>query len=81
MLTEYIQTAMQHARYEILADDNTFYGEIPELQGVWANEPTLERCRETLREVLEDWIVLGLRLGHTLPIVDGIELTPDLEVA
>ncbi len=78
MLTEYIQAAMRRARYEILEDD-TFYGEIPGFQGVYANAETLEDCREQLREVLEGWIVLGLRLGHSLPIVDDISLAIELE--
>lgn len=67
MLTAYIQAAMRHAHYELL-DDSTFYGEIPGFQGVFANADTLEVCREQLQEVLEGWIVLGLRLGHLLPI-------------
>lgn len=73
LLTDYIRAAMGHARYEILPD-GTYYGEIPGFQGVYANEPTLEACRESLQEVLEGWIILGLRLGHTLPEVDGISL-------
>ena len=76
MLTEYIAAAMHHARYEILPDDGTFYGEIPECQGVWANADTLEACRDELQEVLEDWILLGVRLGHPLPVIDGISLNP-----
>ena len=71
MLTEYIQAAMRRARYEILSD-KTFYGEIPGFQGVYANAKTLEGCRQELQEVLEGWIVLGLRLGNVLPVVDGI---------
>ena len=78
MLTEYIQAAMRRARYEILQDD-TFYGEIPGFQGVYANAETLEDCREQVREVLEGWIVLGLRLGHPLPAVDGISLAIEME--
>ena len=74
MLTDYIQAAMRRATYEILPDDNSFYGSIPGFQGVWANTSTLEACRVELREVLEDWITFGLRLGHLLPVVDGIEL-------
>lgn len=73
MLTEYIRAAMHRAMYEILSD-GTFYGEIPGFQGVYATTETLETCREQLQEVLEGWIVLGLRLGHALPVVDGIEL-------
>jgi predicted RNase H-like HicB family nuclease len=74
MLTEYLQAAMRHAKYEILEDDGTFYGSIPECQGVWANAPTLEECREELREVLEGWVLLGIAHGHDLPVIDGISL-------
>jgi len=81
MLTEYIRAAMRQAKYEILPDDGTFYGEIPGFQGVYANADSLEACREQLQEVLEGWIVLGLRLGHTLPVVDGFELIVAQEAA
>ncbi len=74
MLTEYLHAAMRMAKYEILPGQ-TFYGEIPEFQGVYANEDTLEACREQLQEVLEGWIILGLRMGHSLPEIDGIELS------
>jgi len=70
MLTNYIKTALHKAIYELL-EDGTFYGEIPECQGVWTNAATLENCREQLQDTLEGWIILGLRLGHTLPIIDG----------
>ena len=73
MLTRYIHSAMSRATYEIL-EDRTFFGEIPGFSGVYANADTLEGCREELQEVLEDWIVLGLRLGHKLPVVDDIRL-------
>ncbi len=69
MLINYIRTAMHKATYELL-EEGTFYGEIPECQGVWANAATLEGCREKLQDALEGWIILGLRLGHTLPILD-----------
>ena len=58
---------MNKARYEILEDD-AYYGEIPGFQGVFAYADSLEACREQLQEVLEGWILLGLRLGHHLPI-------------
>ena len=64
---------MRRAVYEIL-EDGTYYGEIPGFQGVYANAQTLAGCAEELQEVLEGWIVLGLRLGHFLPAVEGIEL-------
>jgi predicted RNase H-like HicB family nuclease len=80
MLTSYIQSAMRHAKYEILSD-GTYYGEIPGFQGVYVDANSLEDCREQLQEVLEGWILLGLRLGHALPIIDGIDLSIHQEVA
>ncbi|WP_392532665.1 type II toxin-antitoxin system HicB family antitoxin [Nostoc sp. C117] len=80
MLINYIRTAMHKATYELL-EEGTFYGEIPECQGVWANAATLEACREELQDALEGWIILGLRLGHTLPILDGVDLNFTKEVA
>jgi predicted RNase H-like HicB family nuclease len=78
MLTAYIQAAMRHATYEILEENEGFYGEIPGLQGVLGSAPTLEGCREDLQAALEGWLLLGLRLGHTIPPVDGIDLMAPL---
>ncbi len=66
MLTDYISQKLTQARYKIL-DDGAYFGEIPGLQGVWASEKTLEKCRETLREVLEEWLILKLRDGDSIP--------------
>jgi len=59
MLTNYISQKLAQARYKIL-EDGTYFGEIPGFQGVWASEKTLEKCREVLREVLEEWLILKL---------------------
>lgn len=80
LLTDYIRVAMRRATYEILPD-STFYGEIPGLQGVYANAASLDDCRQELQEVLEGWIALGLRLGHPLPVVDGVALVIETEAA
>ncbi len=73
MIRGYMDAAMEHAHYEML-DDNSFYGEIPECPGVFANEITLEQCRKTLDEVLEGWIILRLRENLDLPVIEGIDL-------
>jgi predicted RNase H-like HicB family nuclease len=75
MLLEYIQAGLRHAKYEILPDDGTYYGEIPEFNGVYANANTLEECREQLREVLEEWVLLRVHRNLRLPVVDGIGLS------
>ena len=79
MLTDYMKAALKRAKYEILEDDGTFYGEIPDLPGVWANAKTLEECRDQLEEVVEDWILLGVRFGDPIPILDGIDLNIKME--
>ena len=73
MLTSYIHTAMAHAHYEILPD-GTFYGEIPDCRGVWADGTTLEACREKLQEVLEEWIIFRLTNDVSLPAIGGVAL-------
>ena len=65
---------MRQAKYEILSDDGSFYGEIPNLQGVYANAATLEDCREELAEVLEGWILFRVSRNHPLPVVNGLSL-------
>ena len=74
MLSKYILSAMKKAKYEILEDDNTYYGDIPGFKGVYANADTLEDRREELEEVLEE--CLSLRISRNLPIheIDGIKL-------
>lgn len=67
MLMEYLNAALKHARYEILADEGTYYGEIPECNGVYANANTLEECREELIEVLEEWILFRVHQDLPLP--------------
>ena len=74
MLTEYLHAAMRHAKYELLPEDSTFYGEIPHFQGVYANASTLEQCREELNEVLEEWVFFRISKNLALPVVDGLEL-------
>jgi len=75
VILEYVQAALRHARYEILPDDGTYYGEIPQCRGVYANAATLEECRDQLREVLEEWILFRVHRNLGLPTIDGIELT------
>ena len=74
MFCEYIHAALSKATYEIIEDEEPFYGEIPDLRGVWANGMTLEECRENLRGVIEGWIALRLRLGLSIPPINGLTI-------
>jgi predicted RNase H-like HicB family nuclease len=75
MLLEYLQAALRHAKYEILPDDGSYYGEIPECNGVYATASTLEACREELREILEEWVLFRIYKNFSLPEIDRIELS------
>ena len=74
MLTDYVEAAMRKAKYRILNGGEGYFGEIPRFRGTWANASTLEDCRDELREVLEDWMLVRVRQGLTLPIISGINL-------
>lgn len=73
ILSEYLNQALAQAEYDKL-EDNSFSGRIPSCQGVIAFNATLRGCEDELRSTLEDWLLLGLKLGHTLPEVGGINL-------
>ncbi len=73
VLTDYVNRLMARAEYDKL-EDGTFASRIPECPGVVAFGTSLTECQNALRSTLEDWIVLGLKLGHQLPIVHGNEL-------
>ena len=80
MLTDYIAAAMRNAKFETLCD-GTVYGEITGIQGVYANEDTIEQCRQELQSGLEGWIILGLELGHILPEIGSVNLSTKERVA
>ena len=76
MLTEYIDQALRRARYELIEDDETpYYGEIPELPGVWASGRTLEACRQELKEVIEGWILVSVRQSLDIPRLGSAEIS------
>jgi predicted RNase H-like HicB family nuclease len=81
MLTKYLEAAMRHAHYEIVADDQSYYGEIPPCRGVYANARTLEECRSELAQVLEDWVLFRIYKNLALPKIDGIKLTVKKDTA
>ena len=76
ILTEYVDQAMAQADYDKL-EDGTFSGRIPACQGVVAFGATLRQCQDELRSTLEDWIVVGLKLGHSLPVIAAIDLNKE----
>lgn len=80
ILSDYVDRAIAKAIYDKL-EDGTFTGRIPVCKGVIAFASTLRECEDELRSTLEDWILLALKLGHSLPVIDSIDLNkePTLE--
>ena len=74
MITEYIQAALNKAKYKIIDDAESYYGEVPGLDGVWATGKTLEECRRNLAEVIDGWIVIRLRERLPIPPIAGHEI-------
>ncbi len=74
MLIEYIEEALRRARYEIIDDEEPYYGEVAELKGVWATGKTLEECRNSLKEVIEGWILLSIKKGLPIPRLGDFEI-------
>jgi predicted RNase H-like HicB family nuclease len=79
VLVEYLREAMRRGKYKIL-EDGTYYGWIEELPGVWASAGSLEECREELESVVEDWLFLGLKMGHDIIPLGDIDLNRQVSV-
>ena len=75
MLTEYIEKALEHAHYELIDDEEPYYGEIKLLQGVYATGKTLEECRKNLKEVVEGWLIISLKKGLPIPKIETLEIS------
>lgn len=65
---------MSRAIYEIIEDEETYYGEAPELLGVWATGKTPEECRENLQMAIEDWIAFSLRFNLAIPAIEDCRI-------
>jgi predicted RNase H-like HicB family nuclease len=76
VLSEYVEQAMAEAAYDKL-EDGTYAGRIPACPGVIALGGSLRECESELQSTLEDWILLGLRVGHPLPVLAGIDLNKE----
>lgn len=78
MFAEYIQASLRHAKYGIL-EDGTYMSTVEGLQGVIAIGDAIEECRQDLIEVIEGWIALRLRMGDTIPSIDGATIDVSAE--
>jgi len=77
ILSDFINKALEKAIYEKL-EDGSYAGRIPDCLGVLAFGKTLRECEAELHSTLEDWILIGLKQGHKLPVINGINLNKEI---
>lgn len=79
MLIEYINKAMSKAVYDKL-EDGTYCGKIPQCPGTIAFGKTLYQCQEELKSVLEGWLIVKIRHGDPLPVIDNVDLNKGIPI-
>ena len=70
MIIEYVNEALKRVKFELINDEEPYYGEVTELQGVWATGKTLEECRHNLAEVIDGWLAVKTERGLPIPTFD-----------
>ena len=73
MIRDYVDEALRRARYREL-EDGTYCAEVRGLRGVVALGSTLEACRDTLGEVLEEWILVRVSRSLGVPALGGLKI-------
>jgi len=73
VLTDYVESAFAQSKFTTF-EEGTYAGTIPECPGVVSFGTDLIFCKDELRSTLQDWVLVGLKLGHTSPVVSGIDL-------
>ncbi|MGH9795704.1 MAG: type II toxin-antitoxin system HicB family antitoxin [Candidatus Acidiferrales bacterium] len=70
ILSGYVEQALSQAVYEKL-EDGSYAARVPACKGVLAFAGSQQDCEVELRSTLEDWILVGLKLKHPLPVIAG----------
>ena len=73
MISQYVAEALERAQYRLL-DAATFAGTVRGLKGIIATGPTLEACRRELAEVVEEWALVRIAQGLTVPALGDVVL-------
>jgi predicted RNase H-like HicB family nuclease len=66
VITNYISEALHRARYSVV-DRGVFCATVPGLSGVIATAESLEACRDQLAEVVEEWVLVRVSRGLSVP--------------
>ncbi|MBZ1348549.1 MAG: type II toxin-antitoxin system HicB family antitoxin [Candidatus Nealsonbacteria bacterium] len=66
-ITQYIENFLRKAEYEYDEETKSWCASVKILPGVYAQADSVEKVREQLAEVIEDYILVGLREKQFLP--------------
>ena len=73
MIRNFLNEALSRARYTQL-EDGSYCAEVRGLKGVVAIGDTLEACRTSLQEVVEEWILVRVSRGLDVPSLGGVKI-------
>jgi len=65
-LQQFVENKLSKAHYEFDESVNQWVGSIKGVPGVYAQAGNIEKVREELSEILEEWVLLGLRDNQKL---------------
>jgi predicted RNase H-like HicB family nuclease len=71
MITAYVRRALVRAKFQRL-EDGTYCATVRGLHGVIAVGRTLAACRASLGEVVEEWVLVRVARGLSVPKLDGL---------
>ncbi len=66
-ITSYIEKLLKKANYEYDKKTKSWCASIDELPGAYAQANTVEKTRQELAEVIEDYIIESLKENQKLP--------------
>jgi predicted RNase H-like HicB family nuclease len=66
MIRQYIDEALHRASYSVI-DGNMYCATVTGLPGVIATGATFKTCRDHLAEIVEEWVLLRVSRGLSVP--------------
>jgi predicted RNase H-like HicB family nuclease len=73
MITKYIDEALHRATYAVV-DGEAFCATVAGLPGVIAMGRSLEMCRDQLAEVVEEWVLVRVSRGLSVPRLGSVRV-------
>ena len=73
MIRQYLDAALERARYTEF-EDGSYGAEVRGLRGVIATGASLEECRTSLQQVVEEWVLVRVARGRDVPALGAARI-------